>query len=313
MRFLTIILFLIVTATLAACGGGQDSGNEARIARGTIQGHPDVKKALKHADAKSVYKTANNYLRSGNPKRALQVFANLLSRYPFSEYAIPAELKSVSAYYQSREYQTAIAAGDRFIKKHPRNPHIDYVYYLRGLSNYERVVNKESFGSVFSGSSYHHDPTHLRQAFTDFNLLIQNYPDSIYDKDAQLRMIDIRNRLARYDLNIAEYYMSRRAWVSAIRRTQYLINHYQGADSVPRALEVLETCFRKLGLEDMAQNAQVTLQASYPNYELNRTEFYRQRAGKDPAYKLPPLAGEIQSGRITPKTGAAAKAPSNDG
>ena len=37
---------------------------------------------------------------------------------------------------KKEDYALAVAAADRFIRLHPDNAHVDYAYYMRGLSNY---------------------------------------------------------------------------------------------------------------------------------------------------------------------------------
>lgn len=269
---------VLAIGLLTACGGKK--AEEMRIAQGD-------RRAMARAAAEEIYDKAREYLVGGAPQQALELYREIQSRYPFTDYATQAELESIAAQYRAYQYEAAISGADRFIKQHPRHPRIDYVYYLRGMINYEQVGGD----SLLGGDSIQRDPTHLRQAFTDFNVLIRNFPDSPYNKDAQLRMIEIKHRLAKHDLRIAEYYLRRRAWVAASRRAEIIIEKYQGSDSVPRALEIMEHSYRKLELEDLAQDTRAILRASYPNYILHREEFYRQRAGLEPNYELPPMDG----------------------
>lgn len=281
---LGLIIIALVTV-LPGCGGGEHS-EELRIAREEVLGR-DTNRALERANAETIYNTARGFLDGGDPIRALELYNEIQARFPFTEFATQSELESITANYRAATYEAALADADRFIKQHPRHANIDYVYYLRGVTNYNRTEN--TVDGILSGEGTRRDPTNLRQAFTDFNLLVQNYPDSLYNKDAQLRMIEIRHRLAEYELNVAEYYATRRAWVAATRRAQFVLEQYQGSDSIPRALEILEQGYRELGVEDMAQDAHAILMTSYPGYMLNRTEFYRQRAGLKPSYTLPPM------------------------
>jgi len=300
MRYLLLPLTLVMLA-VAGCGGGQYA-DEVRIAREAIMGDDD-RRALERADAEAIYNTARGFLESGDPTRALELYSEVQSRFPFTQYAVQSELESIYAHMDAFEHAAAISAADRFIKQHPRHDDIDYVYYLRGLTNYRRSENTRQGLLAVDGTK--RDPSHLRQAFTDFNLLIQNFPQSPYRKDAQLHMVEIKHRLADFELNVAEYYLRRRAWVAASRRAQFIINKYQGADAVPRALEILEHSYRELGLENLALDTRAILHASYPNYGPHRTEFYRQRAGLDPAYELPPMDG-------TPTTRKAEDQPAGD-
>ena len=59
---------------------------------------------------------------------------------------------------------------------------------------------------------------HARQAFQGLQDPAANYPNSVYAADARARMIGLKNRLARYDLSVAEYYVKRDALIAAANR-----------------------------------------------------------------------------------------------
>ncbi|HET7313182.1 outer membrane protein assembly factor BamD [Salinisphaera sp.] len=286
-----IVLALGVIAILVMAGCASDKGiSETGYSNKPLtdrQGHK-----LESADAKRLYESARDFLMHGQPSRALPLYAEVSARFPFSEYAPQSELETVAAHYEAGDYDQAIDAADRFIKQHPRNPHVDYVYYMRGLSNYARN-NPGLLGS----NPDKRNVDYLKQAFNDFSLLVENYPNSDYAKDAQLHMIDIRNRVAAFDLRIAEYYYKRRAYVASARRAESIVKHYQGSDSVPRALEIMEQSYAKLNLPDLAEDTRAILQVSYPNYLLHRDEFYRQQAGEAPNYTLPDLGAPPAAGK----------------
>ena len=286
-----IVLALCILMVLAITGCGGDKGvNETGYSSEPLVDRDGNK--LDSADAERLYKSAREFLVDGDPDRALRLYAEVQARFPFSPYAAQAEMESVAAHYKAKEYEAAVSAADRFIKQRPRNAHIDYIYYLRGLANYDR-----NDPGLLGGDPDKRDTRFLQQAFTDFNLLVENYPQSVYRKDAQLHMVEIRNRLAQFEINVAEYYLRRRAYVAASRRAETVIERYQGSDSVPRALEIMEESYAKLGLADLAEDARAILQASYPNYVLHRDEFYRQRAGEKPRYSLPAMDAPASEGQ----------------
>ncbi|ROO37636.1 competence protein ComL [Salinisphaera orenii YIM 95161] len=275
---------------LLAAGCGGDKGiNETGYSDEPLIDREGNK--LDSADAERLYESAREFMIDEQPDRALRLYAEVQARFPFSPYAAQAELESITAHYRAQQYEAAVSAADRFIKQRPRNPNIDYVYYLRGLSNYSR-----NDSGLLGGDPDKRDTRFLEQSFTDFKLLIENYPDSVYAKDAQLHMVDIRNRLAEYEINVAEYYLRRRAYVAASRRAEGVIERFQGSDSVPRALEIMEESYAQLGLADLAEDTRAILQTSYPNYILHRDEFYRQRAGEEPAYELPDMGSASAAG-----------------
>lgn len=292
-----IVLALGILTVLGINGCAHDQGiDETGYSKKPLvdrQGHK-----LKSADAKRLYKAGRDFLIHDQPKKALRLYAEVNSRFPFSPYAAQSELEAVDAHYQAGNYDDTVEAADRFIKQRPRNPHIDYVYYLRGLADYAH--NK---GRLLNGDPDRRNTRYLKQAFNDFSLLVKNYPNSAYAKDAQLHMIAIRNRLAKFDLRIASYYLSRHAYVGASRRAENIITRYQGSDSVPRALEIMEECYAKLQLPGLAEDTRAVLQTSYPNYILNRSEFYRQQSGQKPHYKLPDVSAPPSTDRSDGATG----------
>ena len=87
------------------------------------------------------------------------------------------------------------------------------------------------------------DPTRSREAFDDFRRLIERYPDSKYAADAKQRMVHIKDRLARYEIAIARFYMRREAYVAAANRGRYVIEHFPNTTQVQQALEIMVSSY----------------------------------------------------------------------
>jgi outer membrane protein assembly factor BamD len=63
-------------------------------------------------------------LEAGRYKSAVEAFQNIKDRYPYSKYALMAELKMADALYLQKEYDLAYEAYDEFEKLHPKNKDI---------------------------------------------------------------------------------------------------------------------------------------------------------------------------------------------
>ena len=136
---------------------------------------------------------------------------------------------------------------------------------MRGLVNME--ADNNLFQELMSIDRADRDPAKSRQAFDDFRRLIQQYPDSKYAADARKRMVYIKNRLARYEIAIARFYMRREAYVAAANRGRYVIEHYPDSDQVQHALEIMVSSYEQLGLNELRDNAMKTLKLNYPDSE----------------------------------------------
>jgi outer membrane protein assembly factor BamD len=212
--------------------------------------------------AERLYQEARDALDSGNYTTAVGYYESLEARFPFGRYAQQAQLESIYAYYKSYEPDSAVAAADRYIELHPNSPNVAYAYYLKGLANFDRT--KGYFDFIIESNPSENDPTPLLRAFNDFSYLVRNYPDSRYAEDARQRMVYLRNELAEHELDVADYYLRRGAWVAAANRAKYVVEHYQGAESMPKALGTMITAYRKLGLDELANDARRILELNFP-------------------------------------------------
>jgi outer membrane protein assembly factor BamD len=78
-------------------------------------------------------------------------------------------------------------------------------------------------------------------------------------------MIFLRNRLASYEVYVADYYLKRGAWVGAINRSKYAIENYDGAPQIKRALQIMAQSYRRLGMADLAADTEKVLKENYTN------------------------------------------------
>jgi outer membrane protein assembly factor BamD len=189
---------------------------------------------------------------------------SLEARYPFGKYADQAQLESIYVYYMRYDTEGARAAADRFIRLHPQHPNVDYAYYMKGLSSF--VEGHGLFERFMPTDLTKRDPGAARQSFVDFSQLVTRYPDSIYSADARKRMVYLRNLLARYEVHVANYYFLRGAYLAAANRGRYVVENFQRTEAVPDALAVMVQAYQLLGMNDLANDALITLRENYPKH-----------------------------------------------
>ncbi|MBI5041890.1 MAG: outer membrane protein assembly factor BamD [Gammaproteobacteria bacterium] len=228
---------------------------------------PDQIDETKDWSAQKLYSEAKSSLDESDWERSIDLFEKLEARYPFGRYAQQALLESAYAYYKFDEPESAIASVDRFIKTYPRHPNLDYAYYLRGLVNFNR--GDSLIDRVAPRDPSERDAGAARQAYFDFAELVKRFPKSRYAEDAGQRMVYLRNNLAQYEMHVADYYMRRGAYVAAANRAKQVIESYEGTPAVPVALETLVQAYRKLGLDDLAADAERVLKLNYPDRVVN--------------------------------------------
>ncbi|GAB5452661.1 MAG: outer membrane protein assembly factor BamD [Halioglobus sp.] len=211
-----------------------------------------------------IYQEAQRYLRSGNFDLAVKSLQLLESRYPFGRYAEQAQLELIYAHYNAYEHEAAVEAADRFIRLHPQHPSVDYAYYMKGLAAY--TGGDDIFNRFLPTDPTQRDTSHAREAFAEFAQLLSRYPNSPYAPDAKARMVSLRNMLARHEINVANYYLRRGAYLAATNRGRYVVENFQRTPAVADGLAVMAQGYILLGMNDLAKDAIDILAMNYPEH-----------------------------------------------
>jgi outer membrane protein assembly factor BamD len=231
--------------------------------------------------ASRLYSEARDELSAGNYEKAVSHFEKLESRYPFGTYAQQAQMEIAYAHYKQGDQAQALAAVDRFIKLHPNHPNVDYMYYLRGLINFNDKVS--IFDFIAHQDLSERDPKALRDAFDSFKLLVERYPNSKYAKDASERLNYLLNSMAQHDVHVANYYYRRGAYLAAANRAQAAVRDYRDAPAIEEALYIMMRSYDALGMPQLREDAQRVLTTTFPNSDYVK---YGARKEKDPWWKI---------------------------
>jgi outer membrane protein assembly factor BamD len=239
------LLVPVLLALLAACG-------DTRIDR------------IETLPVDELYAEAKQSLEASNYERAARYYKRLVARFPFGRYTEQAELELGFAQYKAGDAEEALSTTNRFIRQYPTHPHIDYAYYLRGLINFNREYGV--LERYVQTDATRRDLANARQSFQDFGELIQRFPNSRYAVDSRQRMIHLRNGLAQAELNVASYYLRRKAYIAAQTRAKFLIETYPQTPQTGDALAIMAESYRQLGQEKLADDALAVLRLNFPDH-----------------------------------------------
>ncbi|MCO6545626.1 MAG: outer membrane protein assembly factor BamD [Gilliamella sp.] len=210
-----------------------------------------------------LHNKAKSELENGNIKSSITVLEALDKNYPFGPYSQQVQLDLIYAYYKSADLPLAIASIDRFLKLNPTHPNIDWVIYMRGISNMAQDDNM--LQGWFNVDRSDRDPDYASAAFKDFTYLLSSFPNSQYAADAQRRLVFLKNRLARYQLKVAQFYTKRGAYIAVINRVTQMLVMFPDTDSTKEALLLMRNAYNELGLVDEAQKVDQLIQANLEN------------------------------------------------
>lgn len=246
------VIFLGALSLLAACSSQPDKTSEQT--------------------EREYYQQASEALENNNYLVAVERLRELESRYPFGQYAEQAQLELIYAQYQTGDMDGVLASTERFIRLHPLHSQVDYAYYMRGLATYD--LGFAFVERYLSDGQSRRDQQPLQDAFNYFSELLTRFPDSPYNADARARMVYLNDRMASYELGVAQYYMKRHAYIAAANRAQKIVMNFQRTSSVADALALQVEAYQLLELPLESNKALALLELNFPEHpQLKDGEF----------------------------------------
>lgn len=222
--------------------------------------------------AQRLYSEAKGHMQQANYDLAVEYLEKLQARYPFGRFSQQAQLDLINIYYRNNQPDQALAAADRFVRTYPRNPFVDYAYFMRGVVNFNR--GKMSLVQrVLPTDPTKTDTRVLKQAYNSFEELVTRFPDSRYAEDSYQRMVYLRNTLAAHELYVANFYLERKAFLAAANRASSVVKNYPQTSSVEGALSIMVEAYYSLDMVDLASDSLRILDLNFPNSpQLSRLE-----------------------------------------
>jgi len=208
-----------------------------------------------------LYQKGFDAMDSSNFAGAGQYFTALEARYPFSPETRQAQLDLIYVYYRSQQPEQAIDAAEEFERENPTHERIDYCLYMRGVIYFDQAPN--IIERLMRVDLSLRPPKDTLRSFSTFQELIRRFPNSEYVADAHQRMIFLRNRLAQYENHVAGYYIRRGAYVAAINRAKYALEHYPEAPELEQTLQTLVVAYDALGMNDLAADTRRVLSQTF--------------------------------------------------
>lgn len=175
---------------------------------------------------------------NGKYDKAIEKFQKLKDYYPFSKYAILAELKIADAHYQREEYEEAAFAYENFEQLHPRNEAIPYVIYQIGRCYYDQIDSPDR------------DQTSAQKALETFQRLVKQFPGDQYSTRAAEHIKTAQKSLAGHAYVVGIFYYKTKHYKAALNRFMSIISDYPDVGYHQKALEYIARCEALIAREE---------------------------------------------------------------
>ncbi len=186
---------------------------------------------------------------------AIPYFQKIMENYPFSKYALDAELKIAESYFLDEKFMEALVHLQSFEELHPTNEYLPYVIWMKGVSYFKQA------------STIDRDITSLENAQREFLKLQTRFPDSEYRRKGDPILMQVRDRLARHDYYVARFYYRAAQYRPAIARLERILQTYPEVVFRDKVLYCLGKSYFFMQDNEHARDAFETLIKEFPDSE----------------------------------------------
>ncbi|MBR4859867.1 MAG: outer membrane protein assembly factor BamD [Alphaproteobacteria bacterium] len=229
-------LLVVLAAILAGCTGSDT-------------------KVVAEQPLSELYAKAYAEFEDDDYEQAAVDFLTAENQHPSSPWAPDALVMAAYSHYMDDDFAGALLATDRFMRFHPGHRDVPYVMYLRGMCYYRQV------------SDVRREPGMSAYALQQFQTLVNRFPRSPYAKNAENKIIILKNYIAGKVMYAARNDMRRENWPSAINRLQSVVKDAQESVMTAEAMYRLTECYTAIGLPSQAAGYAEMLQLNFPDNE----------------------------------------------
>ena len=187
------------------------------------------------SDPLALYTDAEAEMKSDHYQIAIEKFRAIKNKFPYSKYAVDAQLKIADVYYLQESFIEAAASYETFRDLHPTHEKAPYAHYRLGKSYFNDIP-----GNVAR------DLTSAQKALDIYNDFLHKYPALPEAKEAEKDRLEIRNRLANKELSIGDFYFKRQYFAGAKPRYTKVIRIFPETEAAHLAQLKLADIDQKL-------------------------------------------------------------------
>ena len=193
---------------------------------------------------------------------ASKYFGFIKTRFPYSKYAVLAELRLADAEFGAEQYLEAIDSYRLFIKFHPTHEMVanGYASFRIGEGYYRQL----SGDFWMFPPSFEKDQSSTEDAANELKTFLDKYPDSPLRDKAKDILKQVGKRLADHEWYVARYYWDRGKPMGTVIRLRRLLERYRGVGYDEEALWLLGRAYVAVAMPDRAKGVWSELVDKYP-------------------------------------------------
>jgi len=206
----------------------------------------------------ALFKAGQDIVKKDTEKARLY-FRQVIDSFPKSFYAQRAKLAIADSYFEKGDEGSMILAASEyreFIQLYPYSPSASYAQFQIAMTFFKKTLKPER------------DQTKTTQALAEFKKVIANFPLSEEAKEAQKRIGECEEKLARHLESIGRHYYRTRAYKAAISRLSEILTSYPSYSGMDAVYFYLADSYYRSGKTQESVPYFMKLVTDYPQSKL---------------------------------------------
>jgi len=173
--------------------------------------------------ANELFQQGLNQFSAEDYNDAAKLFERTIMKADTPELAAKAQLFLADSYFMMKDYAQAIPSYEQYLNIYGGSKEEPRVIYRLGTSYYRLIPGIDR------------DQTNTRKALDKFELLKKEYPEFSKKKKADKLITKLRNKLARKEMYVADFYFRIGEEEAAAARLKSIVENYKNTKVFPRA------------------------------------------------------------------------------
>ncbi len=205
-------------------------------------------------DVGELFSKAQIAMQEKNYRTAIDLYSQIQRDFPFSDYALEAELSLADAYYLNEDYLDAAASYKLFNELHPRTEASSYVLFQTAMS-LSRVNN-----------SVDRTVSEAEEAVSYFEQVMILYPNTNFARQAPEEIIKAKTKVAERELYLAEVFWNMGNKSAAYARYAYVLENFQDLPDIIAYTEGQARAAYLAKVEMQSEQERINQHGSWKNY-----------------------------------------------
>jgi outer membrane protein assembly factor BamD len=182
--------------------------------------------------ARQNYESGETAFEKEQYNEAIKFFEHVKNKFPYSKYAVLADLRIADAHFEREKWLEAADAYRLFVRFHPRHEQVAYATFRIAKAYFEEM-GEDIF---ILPPSREKDQRATQDAIRAFDDYLSRFPAGEHLEEARTLRTEARTKLADHDLYAAEFYAQRHKWKGALWRYEHIAREFSDTPLAPMAL-----------------------------------------------------------------------------